>query len=391
MKEIENKLEPKSWSQLYARASTGKIKTWQVGITKEPDGTAVIWTKHGLLGGKMQLKPKPIKVGKNIGKSNETTPYDQAAKQALSSYKRQIDKRYITELPTADNEPDILLPMLAEKILDFLHKVIYPCFGQSKFNGVRALSKKLTETQIRITSRKFKSYDNTLMHLARYLLPMMNIDDIFDGEVFLNGWTFQQILRHVKKFRPDTPSLQYWIYDIMSKGLAKERNEYYMNAIPDNHSHIIKVPTVILHNSEELEIFHRQNIAAGFEGTIVRNMNGVYKCGPSRSTDLLKKKDFIDGEFKIVNYEYELVATVDVETEEIVEQYAIMFICEVPGVGTFTAKPKGTIEARSEWYEEGESFIGKDLTVRFAEYTEDGLPFHGVGLDCEALAIRDYE
>jgi len=391
MKEIENKLDPKIWPRMYALASTGKTKTWQVGVTKEEDGTAMIWTKHGQLDGKLQLKPKPVKTGKNIGKKNETTPYEQACKDAQSSYNRQVDKKYITEPPTKDNQPKIYLPMLAVKILDYLHKVIYPCYGQSKFNGVRSLTQKLSETQINITSRKFKSYNAVLLHIAQHLLPIMTVNQMFDGEVYIHGWTFQKILRHVKKLRPDTNCLQYWVYDTVSDGLARERNADYWDAIPDGHSHIIKVPTVVLHNAEELEIFHRQNIAAGFEGTIIRNMHGTYKFGPSRSTDLLKKKDFEDAEFKIVRVDSEMVATVDIESGEVVEREAIMFICEVPGVGTFTARPKGTLEDRIAWFAEGESFIGKDLSVRFAEYTEDGLPFHGIGRNCEALAVRDYE
>jgi len=35
--------------------------------------------------------------------------------------------------------------------------------------------------------------------------------------------------------------------------------------------------------------------------------------------------------------------------------------------------------------------IGKLLTVRFAEYSDDGVPQHTVGIPVEAEAVRDYE
>ena len=91
--EQRQKLEPSVWPQLYALDSKGKVKTWQIGVTAEENGTAAIWTMHGQLEGKKQLRPKPIKIGKNIGKKNETTPYQQAIKEAFSKHKKQIDKK----------------------------------------------------------------------------------------------------------------------------------------------------------------------------------------------------------------------------------------------------------------------------------------------------------
>lgn len=389
---LEGRLDPIIWSQLYAKASTGKTKTWQIGVTKEEDGTAIIWTSHGLLDGKKRLVPKTINVGKNIGKKNETTPYEQALSEALSKYKKQVDKKYITEIPTDDNEPDIYLPMLAKTLkIDWVR---FPCGTQSKFNGVRCLTKKMTEALINYTSRKFKSYNATLSHLNSYLLEMMEpITPLFDGEIYRHGWSFQKILRHVKKLRPDSSRLQYWVYDVADKNMiASVRNSYYNAAIPDNHPLIIKVPTRIAYSWADIEEHHRDNIGNGFEGTIVRNLDGDYKFD-FRSMDLLKKKDFIDAEFKIVGGEAEVVEeTIEDEYGNIVEiirRNAVIFVCELnDGSGnTFNVRPRGSVERRERWLDDINNIKGLPLTVRFLEYSEDGVPTgNTVG-----IAIRDYE
>jgi hypothetical protein len=97
--------------------------------------------------------------------------------------------------------------------------------------------------------------------------------------------------------------------------------------------------------------------------------------------DLLKKKDFIDAEFPIVGYEAEIIAE-----EGKPDRNAIIFICGLPDGNTFTVRPRGSHELRIEWYNDAESFIGKDLTVRYQELSEDGVPIFPVG-----IAVRDYE
>jgi DNA ligase-1 len=379
---MNRNLNPKVWPQLYALASTGKVKTWQISVTDAEDGTAVIWTTHGYVDGKMQVKPKPIKKGKNIGKANETTPREQAISEAESAYKKKIDKKYITEIPTEDNMPEIYLPMLAKKFDDHKKKVTYPCIVQPKMNGVRCLARKISETEINYTSRKNKSYNATLAHLTPHLLPLMEVGQFFDGEIYLHGWGFQKILRRVKKLRPDTNRLQFWIYDIADpKKKNHERVAEYSAKIPSNHQSLVSVPTGIAHSEADIETFHTQFVREGYEGTIIRNWDALYKFD-FRSMDLLKKKDFIDAEFKIVGYEAEVIAEVGEP-----DRNAIIFVCELPdGSDTFTVRPKGSQEIRIEWYEEAESFIGKDLTVRYQELSEDNVPIFPVG-----IAVRDYE
>ena len=63
-----------------------------------------------------------------------------------------------------------------------------------------------------------------------------------------------------------------------------------------------------------------------------------------------------------------------------------IFECRLPNNNSFFVRPKGTYDLRRQWFEDRDNIIGKFLTVKFFDYTTDGVPFHPVG-----EIIRDYE
>ena len=118
-----------TWPQLYANASTGKTKVWQIKVKSNPDGSATVTSIYGQLGGKLQNKVEIIREGKNLGKSNETTPLEQALNEAQSDYQRKRDKNYTTVLPSENGgDKANLLPMLALDFRKRAHDIIYPAY-----------------------------------------------------------------------------------------------------------------------------------------------------------------------------------------------------------------------------------------------------------------------
>ena len=63
---------------LYGQDSIKRIKTWHTSVVESNDNTAFIITNHGLETGRKIVTKREISSGKNIGKSNQTTAYDQA-------------------------------------------------------------------------------------------------------------------------------------------------------------------------------------------------------------------------------------------------------------------------------------------------------------------------
>jgi hypothetical protein len=59
-------------------------------------------------------------------------------------------------------------------------------------------------------------------------------------------------------------------------------------------------------------------------------------------------------------------------------------VCETADGKEFTVRPRGTMEKRREWFNAGENYVGKSLTVVYQELTEEGKPRFPVG-----KAVRD--
>jgi DNA ligase-1 len=391
---------------LYGLASNGKIKTVKYTVEELTDGTCDIVNEHGYIDGKKQIDRRNIKSGKNLGKKNETTVQEQAISEVESKISKKKDNNY-TE--NDSGEPDIkelsLLPMLAQTFSKIdsdgkergrKHHIKYPCICQPKLNGVRCLTRlsKTDKHKAVYTSRKFKEY-KTLKHLTDdllFLFPELSDSQIpIDGEIYKHGLTLQQINRLVKKYRPEeTEELEYWVYDVGMVDTTNEKRDIFIdNAfklahIQDvdrfNKLKVKQVQSWVALDEETVYKLHDRFVKEGYEGVIIRNKDGLYTFD-KRSNDLQKYKEFIDDEFEILNY----------TSGEGREEGAIIFICKVKnptdnGPTQFEVRPRGSIEMRKDWAEDGKSFIGKELTVRFQEYTEDNVPSFPVG-----IAVRDYE
>lgn len=371
----------KDFPTLYNVSSSGKITQWTISVQFGPgpigDREVEIVRTSGYVGGKLTDAVKKVKTGKNIGRSNETTPWEQALAEAASTYQKQLERMYTPEMPNLDTYVSPEFPMLAHRFQDRKHNIKYPAFVQPKLNGVRCLAKKVSEDKITYTSRGNKSYDATLQHLTPKLLPLMRVGQIMDGEIYIHGETFQQIIRLVKKLRPESVTLQYHIYDIASskQGFVSRHAELIEMFTCSPCIELVLVETRQVKSEAEVYTNHNEFVQDGYEGIIVRNHNGLYLMD-GRSNDLQKYKEFHDEEYKIIGGK-EGVGN---------DEGCIVFECITESGETFNVRPRGTVQMRREWFSNLSSLIGKSLTVRYQELSEGGTPIFPVG-----IAIRDYE
>jgi DNA ligase-1 len=91
---------------------------------------------------------------------------------------------------------------------------------------------------------------------------------------------------------------------------------------------------------------------------------------------LQKVKRFVDDEFEIIGGK-------DGSGRE---SGLIIYRCKTKSGLEFDVRPRGTQESRRDIYKNLDSYIGKHLTVRYQELTDDGIPRIAVG-----IAVRDYE
>ena len=368
----------KQFPTIYMQAKDGKVKQWEIWATEFPGlglnlTIASVTTRYGIVGGNFQTNERRITEGKNVGRSNETTPYEQACLEAESKWKKKVDKGYVEDI---SGKSDVRLPMLAQKFTKVKHHIQYPALCQPKLNGVRCFAKKVSNTGMDYSSRKGKSFNDTLGHLTPHLLPSMYVGEIFDGEIYVHGWTFQQIIRAVKKHRKESLELEYHVYDVADETIENDKRIWQIKSILrwDVNTPVIPVGTDIAMSENDVYTYHDKYVQEGYEGVMIRNYAGMYVFN-HRSLDLQKYKEFIDEEFEIVS----------VKDGEGLEEGCAIFEVE-NAENRFWVRPRGSRKLRRKWLDDIENIIGKELTVRYQCLSEDGIPIFPVG-----ICIRDYE
>lgn len=358
---------------LYSRDKTDRLRFWNVCVT--PDCRIV--RKYGLINGKHTVVEKKFVQGKNIGKSNETTPFQQACFEAKSLHTKQIDEGY------SDTQDDVsvkIFPMLAHKWNDKKKHISFPCYVQPKLDGIRMLVGRING-EIRMISRTGKVINN--MEHVKNELSFLQENEFLDGENYNHTTTFENITSLCRTCIPgkDMTQISFHVFDYFVlnsldipyyKRLDTLRNMFSKNTF----RYLKMVPTKTASCEEDIfERVHPEYTSQGYEGTIIRNRDCGYQLN-ERSVGLLKFKDFETAEFEIIDA---IEATGR-------DEGTVIWICQNSNNKNFSVRPRGSLEERKEFYRNRVKYIGKKLTVQYQNLTKGGIPRFPVG-----LAIRDYE
>lgn len=379
-----------SFKPLYGLSSKNAVKFWKIYVQIHPEGAEIV-TEHGQFGGKIQTARETIRSGKNIGKANETTPFDQACLEAESKWKKQHDKNYNEYHPEESSAGKCnvvsppstkLLPMLAQKFVERKKNLVWPAFAQPKLNGVRCLVQRVGG-KIIYWSRKAKKYKNFNLYMDQEFLSFMKDGDILDGEMYNHGdLTFQQLVSLIKDEKtPDLESLKkyvkFWNYDRPDgdKGF-RERFVEHPSLGGRAFQYIRTVQTLVVKNEDEVKTQQTYYVQDGYEGTIVRSGGDESYRFQYRDNQLQKYKDFIDEEFVIVGCK---------EGTGKDEGKAI-FRCTTKYGKEFDVRCKGSDDVRREQWMNRKSYLHKELTVRYQTLSDDEIPIFPVG-----ITVRDYE
>ena len=381
---------------LFGKATTGKVKQWAIRVF-EDNNVAIIEVQHGYLDGKLQTNQKVISLGKNIGKKNETSPLQQAISEAQSDWIKKKENGYSEQSNTSSDQSlktltdsdeklpinsrskgfdaDVPSVMLAHDYNKRSKDIKFPCYIQRKFDGTRCIA----IPSKGIFSRNKKSYPH-LEHITKEInrLPP---SFVLDGELYSDSLTFQEIVGLVKKDtltendKSKQLQIKFYVYDLVKDQPYQLRyTNLQLLFRKYKFQHLVLVQTELCQDEKQMKQKHDQYVEEGFEGIMLRNREGAYKG--SRSVDLQKYKQFFDAEYEVVGF----------QDGQGLEEGCVIWTCKTSDNKTFSCRPRGSREDRQEMFLDGQSYIGKKLTVRYQEETNDGLPRFPVG-----ISFRDYE
>lgn len=378
---------------LYKRASTGRLLFWAISVERN----AIVIT-FGQMGGKNQKTTDTILSGKNVLRSNATTPEQQAGLEAQSQWEKKVKKGYVQDPDAAmAGEVDTAVitggidVMLAHRYDEQGHKIVYPAYAQPKLDGHRcvAIVKNGKCTLWSRTRKPITGVPHVIRDIEEALRFMFgpaasDADLIFDGELYTHDYRdkFEELTSFIRQVtpKPGHEVVQFHIYDTPSceTDYTGRLDWLYQFFAVNPQNSLVMVETREVADEDELMLAFDRFLELGYEGAMARNAGGRYVG--KRSYDLLKLKEFLDGEYPCIAVE---------EGRGKFVGHAI-FVCTVdPNNPTdsnteFRAKMKGdTVELKKYW-DDPTLAVGKMVTVKYQGLTKNGIPRFPV-----ALRIRE--
>ena len=271
---------------LFKRNINGKVMYWKGSVISAGEDIENCRLKYtyGELNTDNPIVTYSDKIkGKNIGKKNETTPYQQAANELKSAYNRQIKKGY-KSLDTIIKEQNIDVKNINDLnyLIGYLESILpkyntdanncvkpmkcqtfkidtfnYPCIIQPKINGVRAviMLEEYTPTDlfsskgIYINDKRYTSVIKTkegLTYRIWHIEQLFNdfydsfpeyANMVFDGEIYIRGekvTTIGGAARNPKNIYHE--KLQFVNFDLSIPDLTnKERDKLRFSVWEEYH------------------------------------------------------------------------------------------------------------------------------------------------------------
>jgi len=376
---------------LYKRTKKGQIQQWQIVIEDNS-----FYTIEGIMGGAQTQSKPTFCYGKNIGKSNESEPDEQAYIEAIAKHDKKLKSKYYLNIKDIDDD-SFFEPALCEKYVEFFEKIDFK-------KGV-ALELKLNGSRCVITSsgafsRKGEEYF-CLDHIKNVLKPIFDLypDAVIDGELFnpalknrLNVIT--KLVSVNRKAKDVTPQniidsekyVQFHIYDGLNFNGIDETTPFIkrkeaLKELIEGLNYCYYHPYEIVFSDEDVRAALKKTKDNGDEGIVIKILDAPYKNG--RSKNFLKLKNWIDEEFEILGF---------MEGEGNWAGCVKMVVCKLNqtatnGKTTFESNIRGTMEELTELWNNRHQHVGKKATVDFQEYSEYNIPL----IPYTQLPFRDYE
>ena len=363
--------------KLYKRDTTGKVREWTMqygyNLDKTQAGTRTI---SGLQDGKKVTSEWFITEAKNVGRANATTNITQAKFEAQAEFEKRIEKEYFEDINDIDSYV-AFKPMLAH---DFTKTPVTSGYTQPKLDGIRMV----------VNSRGLYSRSNkpivAVPHIENLLktfiekFPTVTLD----GELYNHALkdNFQKITSLVRKtvnigkeeLAESAELVQYHVYDMFDSSNPSmtftERNAWLQDNLPigisENFS-IQLVKTDKADSSEDIDKLYGEYTTAGYEGQMIRQ-DTPYEF--KRTKNLLKRKEFITEEYKVVEIQ---------EGNGNWAGYAKRFILELTDGTQFSSGVRGSQDKLAELLKNKDNVNW--ATCRYFELSNDGVPRFPVVID----------
>lgn len=351
--------------------SKGKQREWYMEISDAGQFRSV----SGLSSGKKTISEWTQAIGKNTGKSNETSSQQQALLEVSAKYKLKEKKGWSEILNTEFRFSPMLahtLPHYDEAKLEKWEKKYsgQKKFIQPKFDGARCnvYSEKGAYSR---ANNKF----NTLIHIESQLKDLHELypNVIVDGEVYNHKYRddLSKIMSLIKKDDPSEEELReaeedlelhiYDFYDMDNPDLTfEERFNKFSPLIKGDNLVVVDTQEVL---SSEINNMLQYYLDNEYEGGMLR-LNLKYET--KKCNSLWKVKPFFDDEFVLLSIDE---GTGDWYGKAKTITFRLNDSDQIGGAGV-----AGDMEYCRNILTNADKYIGGQVTVKYYGFTPDGIP-----------------
>lgn len=370
----------KTFPKLYKKTKTGATQVWQIFV----DGDS-FYTRSGQLDGAIVESARTVCEGKNIGKSNETSPESQAEAEALARWTKKTEGAYKESIDDIEDGTSYFECTLAKKYNDRKDKIVWPALASKKIDGLR-----MVNTKGSTITRNGKDIVSC-PHIQNALIPFFQKypKGVVDGEIYAANEFFEDVVGIVKKLKPTSEDLaesekkaQLWVFDGIiddpdegfSKRFEAVKKGILSTVAKENLKYFVFVENTVVNNHEEFIAEHDKYVEQGFEGAMLRWPDSPYEHG--RTANLLKLKNFLDEEFEIVDF---------LEGKGNDAGKASKVIVKVGKEDTSEAGIRGSDAYAAKLLKDRKKYIGKKATVRYQGWTKYGKLRFGVAVSVDPI------
>ncbi len=289
-----------------------------------------------------------------------------------SRISRMLDRGYKPTqqeaLQSSGNQMGLDRPMLAQKFRDAKNVSLNGAVMQKKLDGHRCLVT-CQDGEIIAYSRHGKPI-TSIQHILRGLKGRLPEGTTIDGELYIHGYKLQTLSSWIKREQPSTYHLNLVVYDLMAPDRYTDRHEELTNIISKVDTgfpgKVIVLPYRDYEDRDLLMRYFRDARRQNFEGLMLRTDGIGYEAG-KRSYSLLKVKAWLDCEITVIKIEPSKTG------------WARCLGVTDEGKEVWVSAP-GTIPEKEEVMANAPKYLGRRLTIEFAHYTNDGIPFQPTAL-----------
>jgi DNA ligase-1 len=371
----------KTYEPLFKIDSSQNIRIWYMELGEGED-TAGYRTVSGIRGGNLVTSSWHKCVPKNTGKSNATTIRSQAEKEIVANYTNKKNSGYFENVDEV-NTKTTFNPMLAQGFADEkINTEEDKLYSQPKLDGIRCIAR--ADGLWTRSGKEITSVPHVWEAIKDVFVDHPNLT--FDGELYNHKLktNFNKITSIVRKTKP-TPKdieiskklIEYHIYDVIDcveeDLIFEERSKRYLKLLPKTEC-VVKVETFMILDEDHMNSLYAAYIEDGYEGQMIRR-NKEYEN--KRSHNLIKRKEFKTDEFKVTGIEEGLGNWAG---------HAKRFVLENKDGKPFGSGVRGNQELLKDLYDNPTK--PKWATIRFFDYTPDGIPRFPVAIDWGFDEIR---